>query len=58
MTRRVVLGLALALTTFFAALTLDVIARTGLDVLSLSSLLVLALLGVGIVGALRQPPEE
>jgi hypothetical protein len=58
MTRRVVLGVALAFTTLFAALTLDVIVRTGLDILTLTSLCVLVLLGVGLFGALMEPPEK
>jgi hypothetical protein len=58
MTRRVVLGVALAFTALFAALTLDVIVRTGLDILTLTSLCILVLLGVGLFGALMEPPEE
>jgi hypothetical protein len=58
MTRRVLLGLALAFTTFFAGLTLYVIVHTGLDVLTLTSLFVLGLLGVGLAGALMEPPEK
>ena len=39
------------------ALTIQVAATEGVDVLSVLSLLVLALFGFGIVGALRHPPE-
>ena len=39
------------------ALTIQVAATEGFDVLSALSLLVLALFGFGIVGALRHPPE-
>ena len=46
------------LIALLAALTLSVLVREGPDVLVAASLLVLALFGFGIVGALRHPPEE
>jgi hypothetical protein len=42
----------------FAAMTIDVVARTGFDVITALALLVLALIGFGIIGALRNPPNE
>jgi hypothetical protein len=33
------------------------VVRTGPDILTVLSLLVLAMLGFGIVGAIRHPPE-
>jgi hypothetical protein len=57
-TRQAILVAMLAFTAFFAGLTLYVIARKGLDVLTLCSLAVLALFVIAIVGALREPPEE
>lgn len=56
MTRVAVLAIALAFIVGFAILTISGIKRTGLGVESIVSLLVLALLVVGIVGALRNPP--
>jgi hypothetical protein len=58
MTRQMALTLALVFTAFFAGLTIYVIARTGLDVLTIASLFVLALFGLGLYGALTHPPEE
>lgn len=58
MTARPWIAVALAFTVFFAILTISVIARTGLDVLTFASLFVLVLLGVGLYGALTHPPEE
>jgi hypothetical protein len=55
--RNVALFSALAFIVLLAFLTASVIARDGLDVLSAISLLVLAMLGFGIVGALLNPPE-
>jgi hypothetical protein len=46
---------ALLLVGVLAYLTFDVLLRTGPDVLNLLSLLVLAVLGLGIFGALRPP---
>jgi hypothetical protein len=58
MSRQVGLALALIFTAFFAALTISVIVRHGVDVLEVASLVVLVLLGVGLYGALTHPPEE
>jgi hypothetical protein len=58
MTSRAWIGVALAFTVFFAILTISVIVRTGIDVLTLVSLFVLLLLGVGLYGALTHPPDE
>ncbi len=58
MTSRAWIAVAFAFTVFFAVLTLSVIVRTGLDVLSLTSLFVLTLLGIGLYGALMHPPDE
>ena len=41
----------------FAAMTLVVIAESGLDILSLTSLVIIAMVGFGLWGAFRNPPE-
>ena len=56
--RSAVLFSALAFIALLAGLTLNVLIRKGPDVLTIASILVLALFGFGIVGALRHPPEE
>jgi hypothetical protein len=56
--RSVVLVAALAMTGFFAYLTLSTVAQDGVDVLTVVSLLVLALFAFGIVGALLEPPDR
>lgn len=56
--RAAVLGTALLFIVALAALTLDVLRREGFDVLVGSSLVVIALLALGIVGALLHPPQE
>jgi hypothetical protein len=58
MGRSLVLVLALLFTVALAALTLWVVARQGVDVLVVVSLVVLALFTFGVVGALLHPPDE
>ncbi len=55
--RQLILGIVLVFIVGMGALTIQVAATEGFDVLSALSLLVLALFGFGIVGALRHPPE-
>jgi len=56
--RETVLAVALVFIALFAALTIGVIAQDGLSPDVVLALLVLALLGFGIVGALRNPPGD
>jgi hypothetical protein len=56
--RRAVLGVALAFTAIFGFLTFFVLFTSGLDLLVVISLLVLAIIGFGILGALAQPPQD
>jgi FtsH-binding integral membrane protein len=55
--RALVFGAALLFIAGFAALTLIATAEEGFSLASLVSVLILVLLGVGIVGALRNPPR-
>jgi hypothetical protein len=52
------LGAALAMIGLLGALLVIDIVRFGLQALDLAGLLVVALFGFGIVGALRHPPPE
>ena len=58
MDHRPILAAALVFTLALAGLTIAVLIRSGPDVLTLFSLLVLGLFGFGIIGALREPPED
>jgi hypothetical protein len=49
---------ALALIATLAFLTLSVAIDHGVDVLVVVSLIVLALLGFGVLGALTTPPDD
>ncbi len=57
-TRSIVLAIVLIFVAALAAMTLDVMFREGPDVLTVLSLLVIALFGFGIVGALRERPPK
>ncbi len=39
-------------------LTIDVMVRTGFDVLVLISLVIVGMIGFGVLGALFNPPEK
>jgi hypothetical protein len=56
--RTVLLAVALAFVVAFFAMTVHTVARSGVDVLTALSALVLVLFGVGIVGALGDPPQQ
>jgi hypothetical protein len=56
--RAAVLGAALLFALALLALTVHAALTGGLDVLTALSVLVLALVGVGIIGALLHPPER
>ena len=58
MARNAVLVAALALIGTLAFLTLRVAVEHGIDVLVVLSLIVLALLGFGVLGALTTPPDD
>jgi hypothetical protein len=56
--RVVALVAALAMTGLLGTLTVVTLVRNGPDPLTLISLLVVALFGFGILGALRHPPPD
>jgi hypothetical protein len=56
--REVALFAALAMIGLFTFLTLSVAVRDGVDILTVISVIVLAMFGFGIVGALRNPPDR
>lgn len=58
MTRLAVLALALVFILGFAFLTISAVSQQGFTLLSAVSIFVLVLLGVGIVGALLNPPRR
>jgi hypothetical protein len=55
--RRLVLGASLVFIAGLAFLTVSAVAEQGFTLASLLSVLILALLAIGIVGALLNPPR-
>ena len=58
MARTLALGGTLAIICLLAFLTISVAVKDGIDVLVVVSVIVLALLGVGVLGALTTPPPD
>lgn len=56
--RNLALGGALAVVALLTFLTVSVIVQEGVDVLTIVSLLILLVIGVGVFGALSNPPDE
>jgi hypothetical protein len=55
--RTTLLATALAFLLLLGGLTIAVAVRSGPDILTVGSLLVLAMIASGVFGALRNPPE-
>jgi hypothetical protein len=49
---------SLAVVLLLGGLTIDVMVRTGFDVLVAISLAIVAMVGFGVLGALFNPPER
>jgi hypothetical protein len=59
MARTFVLAASLAIICLLAFLTVSVAVEDGIDVLVVVSVIILALLGIGVLGALTtRPPDE
>jgi hypothetical protein len=58
MARTLVLGASLAIICLLAFLTISVALEHGIDILVVVSLVVLALLGIGVLGALTSAPPD
>jgi hypothetical protein len=56
--REAILAIVLVFIAALLALTIHALVQSGPDILTVLSLLVLAMFGFGIVGALRHPPDE
>lgn len=56
--RNVLLAVGIAFCALLAAMTLIVIAESGFDILVLVSLVTVGLIAAGLIGAIRNPPDE
>lgn len=57
MTRLAILAVAMVFITGFAYLTISTVSQQGVTLLGAVSIFVLVLLGVGVIGALFNPPR-
>ncbi len=55
--RTAILAVGIAFVALLGGLTLAEIAESGLDILSLISLGLVAMLLIGLIGAIRNPPD-
>jgi len=53
-----ILAVGFTFCVLFLILTLGVVADSGLDILSLVSFAVIALIAIGLFGAIRNPPDR
>ena len=53
-----VLVLVLGFLVLFAGMTIEVISRTGFDVLSAVALFFIALIAIPLIGGLLNPPDD
>jgi hypothetical protein len=58
MARTLALGGTLAIICLLAFLTISVAVEDGIDILVVVSVIILALLGIGVLGALSSPPPD
>jgi hypothetical protein len=56
--RTAVLAVGILFCLFFLTLTLGVVADSGLDILSVASFIVIGLIAIGLIGAIRNPPDD
>ena len=56
--REPILAIVLIFIAALLALTIQALVQSGPDILTVLSVLVLALFAFGVVGALRHPPDE
>ncbi|HZA89398.1 MAG TPA: hypothetical protein VE401_04125 [Solirubrobacterales bacterium] len=56
--RTAVLVVGVVFCLLLLTLTLGVVADSGLDVLTVASFVVIGLLAIGLIGAIRNPPDD
>lgn len=57
-TRTALLAVGLIFCLAFGAMTVSVAIESGVDVFTLTGLLIVGMIGAGLLGAIRNPPEE
>ena len=52
-----VLTVGVLFCVLFLTLTIGVVADSGLDILTVTSFVIIGLLAIGLIGAIRNPPQ-
>ncbi|MGH2994430.1 MAG: hypothetical protein ACRDL1_12975 [Solirubrobacterales bacterium] len=55
--RTAILVVGVVFCVLFLILTLGVVADSGLDILTVTSFAIIALIAIGLIGAIRNPPD-
>jgi hypothetical protein len=55
--RTAILVVGIVFCVLFLTLTLGVVADSGLDIISVVSFAIIALIAIGLIGAIRNPPD-
>jgi hypothetical protein len=55
--RTAVLTVGVLFCVLFLTLTIGVVADSGLDILTVTSFVIIGLLAIGLIGAIRNPPQ-
>jgi hypothetical protein len=55
--RTAILVVGIVFCVLFLTLTLGVVADSGLDIISVASFAIIALIAIGLIGAIRNPPD-
>ena len=56
--RSLFLGAGISFIVAFGALTLYVMATNGVTVVGMLALLMITMIGLGVIGAIRNPPDQ
>jgi hypothetical protein len=56
--RTAVLAVGVLFCVLFLTLTLGVVADSGLDILTVTSFVIIGLIAIGLIGAIRNPPDD
>jgi small neutral amino acid transporter SnatA (MarC family) len=57
-TRTAIVAGAVSFVVFFLFMTVAVAFQTSFDLFTIAALLIVALIGAGLIGALRNPPDD
>ena len=56
--RQAILGFGIVFCIFFALITISVALESSFDIFTLISLVIVGMIAAGLIGAIRNPPDE